>query len=251
MDNSKIQIANNDQLAGAAVGAGASLADHIGNIFKDRRAKKAAKQKQTPTTGGGSAPSGPSDSPSSPTGTATVTMDTPHGSFTHSEGGVTNPSEHMAHMAGMFDAIASGHARQATANNVFAAQEGGKIERAGKRQDAKLAEAKAAADHGRSIEHLRAGADVARGFGSTAIHPTEGYKFENPIQAPTKKGPIDVHIGAVPKKTEAPSTPAEPAKKEPKLVKRDPLTGRAMKADATPTAAPKKKTPAAAKRPKK
>lgn len=252
MDNSKIQIANNDHLAGAAVGSATTFADHVKDIFKDRRAAKDAAAKkagsgktqeatQAANTSRDGAPAG---------GTATVTMETAHGNFSHSEGGVTNPSEHMAHMAGMFDSIASGHARQATANNVFAAQEGGKIDRAGKRQDSKIAEASAQANHGRSIEHLRAGADVARGFGSTTIHPTEGYKFENPVQAAPKKSPVDVHLGAAPKKVETPAAPSVETKSEPKLVQRDPKTGRAMKAGATPAAAPKK-TPAAAKKPKK
>jgi hypothetical protein len=255
MDNSKIQIPNGGPLEGEAVSAPYSVGDHIAGIFKDRRERK-AKAEGTPATGkpstrtqAASTAANSAHEGAGPGGTATVTMETAHGNFEHSEGGVTNPSDHMAHMAGMFGDIASRHAKEDTAHTVFKAQEGGKIDRAGKRLDAKNTEAAAAANHGRSIEHLRAGADVARGFGSTAIHPTEGYKFENPIQPPAKKSAVDVHIGAGPKKTE-PAAEATPAKKEPKLVKRDPLTGRAMKADAAPTAKPKK-TPAAAKKPKK
>lgn len=253
MDNSKIQIPNGGAFEGEAVAAPYSVGSHIAGIFKDRRERKQkAAQTGQPSqsrTGQATTAANSAHEGGAPGGTATVTMETAHGNFEHSEGGVTNPSDHMAHMAGMFGDIASRHAKEDTAHTVFKASEGGKIERAGKRLDAKLTESKSAADHGRSIEHLRAGADVARGFGSTSIHPTDGYRFENPVQPPAKKSAVDVHIGAGPKKTE-PAAEATPAKKEPKLVKRDPVTGRAMKADAAPTAKPKK-TPAAAKKPKK
>ena len=257
MDNSKIQIPSGGAFEGEAIAAPYSVGSHLAGIFKDRREKKKKAQTGTPSgrTESASTAANAAHEGNAPGGTATVSMETAHGTFEHSEGGVTNPSDHMAHMAGMFGDIASRHAKEDTAHTVFKAKEGGKIERAGKRQDANIAEAAAAANHGRSIEHLRAGADVARGFGSTSIHPTEGYKFENPVQPPAKKSAVDVHIGAGPKKTEAPAAPAAPAEEKPlsNLPPRDPKTGRATKSPAGVAGQTKsaKKTPAAAKKPKK